>query len=359
MHILKITSDEAVRLFIILIISKIFFWDITKLVVLSSTAAWIHILLSTLIALVLFYIIKKSSGKTEVYDIFDTTEYAFSKVGLILFGIFLSVIQIMNFVIVLKAYCTTITTVTLTNSSNFFVLVFILSTLVASGYLGIKSVTKLSSVSFFVIILFLALLIVFDIPNFEYDNIFPIFGSGIDGFLQSYKNVGFFNELIFLFFLIPVLKNKNDVWKIGTKSIIISSVIITSLTLVFTLIIPYPVNTRYYLPVFEITSSVNFFVIFQRAEAIYLLLWIFTCFLYTGATFCFLLYTIKRTFSLSDSKALIPALLMIVVTLLALFENINAMDKVHDILNYIFSIVLFGVITLIYGAGAFKRRKKE
>ena len=89
------------------------------------------------------------------------------------------------------------------------------------------------------------------------------------------------------------------------------------------------------------------------------MLWIFTCFLYTGATFCFLIYTIKRTFSLSDSKALIPALLMIIVTLMALFENINAMDSVHDVLNYIFSIVLFGIVTLIYGVSAFKRRKKE
>ena len=356
---MKITSNEAIRLFIILIISKIFFWDITKLVVLSSTAAWIHILLSTFIALILFFIMKKASGKEEICDVFDATERAFSKVGLVVFGIFLSIIEITNFVIVLKAYCTTITTVTLTNSSNFFVLMCVLATLIASGYLGIKSVTKLSSVSFFVIVSFIVLLIVFDIPNFEYENIFPIFGSGIGGFLKSYKNVGFFNELLFLFFLIPYLKNKNDVWKIGTKSIIISSVIITSLTLVFTLIIPYPVNTRYYLPVFEITSSVNFFVIFQRAEAIYLLLWIFTCFLYTGATFCFLIFTIKRTFSLSDSKALIPALLMIIVTLMALFENINAMDSVHDILNYIFSIVLFGIVTLIYGVRAFKRRKKE
>jgi len=354
---LKISSSEALRLLVVLIISKIFFWDITKLVTVSSTAAYIHMIISTLLALILFLIMMKFYNTQD--DIFDVTKKTFGKFVFYVFGIFLSVIQVMNFVIMLKSYCTTITTVTLTNSSNFFVLLFILATLVASGYLGIKSVIKVASASFFVLIFFIVILIVFDIPNFEVDNIFPILGNGIDGFKQAYKNVGFFNELLFLFFLIPILKNKGDVKKIGIKSIVISGVIISALTLVFTFIIPYPVNTRYYLPVFEITSSVNFFVIFQRAEAVYLILWLFTAFLYTGATFCFLLYTIKKTFSLSDQKALIPSLLLIIVTLLGLYENVNATELTHNVLSYTFSLLLFVGLTMIFAVNSYKKRSAE
>lgn len=356
---MKINSNEAIRLFVILIISKIFFWDITKLVYRSGTAAWMNAVISTVLALAAFCLVYFAYKKTNYDDVFDTVKYVSGKTGLVIFGVLFAVIQIINFVIVLKAYCNTITTITLTSSSRSFVLAFIVATIIASGYMGIKSVTKLASASFFVIILFLVAMIVFDIPNFDLKNVLPIFGNGIYGIAQSYKSTSFFNEIIFLFFLVPFLKDKKSVGKIGFLSILFSGIIISVITLVFTLIVPYPANTQYYLPVFEITSTVDFFVIFQRAESIFLLLWIFTCFLYMGAAFCFILQTLKKTFSLSDEKAVIPAVLMIIITLMPLYDNINAIDPVHDVISYVFLITLFAVMTVFFAISAYRRKRAK
>lgn len=356
---MKVNEKEAVRLMVVLIISKVFLWDINRFVYSSGTAAWINAVLSTVIAVLAFLILSWVYKKTDYDDVFSCIKSAYGKTGLYIFGTALFIMQLVNLIVVLRIYSNTISTITLTSAPSFFVLIFILATLIASGYFGIESIIKISSVSCIVIVLFIVVLFLFDIPHYELTNIFPILGNGVSGFLNCYKNVGFYNEILFLFFIIPLLKDRKRFKNTGLKSIIYSGIIVILTTLVFTLTAPYPVNTQFYLPMLEISSAVNINVIFQRAESVFLILWIFTCFIYLGSAFCFVLYTFEKTFQISDSKAIIPAVLFIVVTLLAPFENINEANPIYGFMFYAFAITVFCVMTITFAISAFRRKRAK
>lgn len=359
MIFLKVSEKEAVRLIVILVISKIFFWDINRFVYYSASAAWINAVLTTAFTALLFLILKYAYSKNNCADVFDCIKTAYGKTGLIIAGTLLFIMQILNFAVVLRIYSNTISTITLTSMPSYFVLIFILITVIAAGYYGIENLIKLTSVSCCAIVAFITALFLFDIPHFDFTNIFPVFGNGLSGFLKCYKNVGFYNELLFLLFLVPLLKERKNFGKIGFKSIAYSGIIIILTALVYTLTSPYPANTQFYLPVLEISSEVNISVIFQRAESIFLILWIFTCFIYLGASFCFMLYTFEKTFGIKDKKAIIGAVLIISVTLLDLFENINEANPLYRFMFYAFAVSLFVFFTLTFFISAHRRKKEK
>ena len=72
-----------------------------------------------------------------------------------------------------------------------------------------------------------------------------------------------------------------------------------------------------------------------------------------------MLYTFEKTFGIKDKKAIIGAVLIISVTLLDLFENINEANPLYRFMFYAFAVSLFVFFTLTFFISAHRRKKEN
>ncbi len=357
---MKIGTKEAAWVMVVLLVSKILFSDVNRFVYESGTAGYLQVLLCTGVALLLFWgvsaLYKKSGAKG---DLFDLAKSSMGKVGLIISGTILFAFELLNVAMQLKIFSNTISTITLTNSPIYFILIFITVVMVAAGYAGIEGISRFCSIGGFIMAVFLGILLLFDIPHCDGSNLFPILGNGALAILKGTRSIAVFNEIIFLFLLIPYLKPDISIQKIGFTSLIIAGVIFSLCTFFYILTVPYPVALNFYMPLLQISSAVNIDFLFERAESIYLLLWIITCFLYMGITFFFLLITFAKTFSLRNYKALIPAFMAILIVISGFWSNINQLRPFYLALYYIFCGVAYLLPAVIFTVSWIKNRKGQ
>ena len=70
------------------------------------------------------------------------------------------------------------------------------------------------------LILFLA-----DIPYYEVDKIYPIFGNGLfTTFISGLANIFAFQTLAYIYFMPPILKKPEDIKKVSVTAIILSAI---------------------------------------------------------------------------------------------------------------------------------------
>ena len=193
------------------------------------------------------------------------------------------------------------------------------------------------------------------IPEMNVNNIYPVFGNGFQSILSGYEDIPIFYELIYFIFLLPYLDKSYK--KVGYKSVIMFSLILLVFTFAYTLLVPYPTSENFKFPLLQITSSVNLDILFQRIEALYLIAVIFSSFIYLGTTFTISLDIAKKTFCISDYKALIGAFLMIVFTSALLFKNTESAFIAQNIFSKIFFVVGYITIILILTLANIKKKR--
>ncbi|MBE7037449.1 MAG: hypothetical protein E7404_00940 [Ruminococcaceae bacterium] len=356
---MKIASKDATKLITILIVSKILFSDINIFVKGSMSASYLEAIMCALVSIAFFLIISCFFKKSKCADIFEAIEFSFGRKIKIFAGTLFLILILSYTALILKLYTDAILTIAYPNSPAFFVMFFIMLTMVFSAYAGIGTITKFSSVCVSVMLTLLAILYILASKNIDITNIFPVLGNGAGNILMGAKNIFMYNEILFLFFISGFLEKREDAPKIGLKALIYSSVIIVVSTLFYTLCIPYPASKLFNMPLLQLASSTDVSFFLQRSEGIFFLLWIFSSFLYLGATFYFSLYTFKRTFDSSDIKALIPSFIVTVFSSTWFFKNTKIIENYYIIFTSLFVIFSFLVPLIAYIFENIKRRRKN
>lgn len=356
---MKIASKDATRLITILIVSKILFSDINIFVKGSGSASYLEALFCSLVSIAIFLVISSFFRKTKCDNLFEAIEFSFGKLTKRIAGIAFLVLILCYTSLVLKLYTDAILTIAYPTSPAFYIMLFIIITMLFSAYAGIGTITKFCSLSSVIMLFLLAVLYILAVKNADISNIFPVLGNGLLSILSGAKNIFMFNEILYLFFISSFLENKNDAVKIGMKSLIYSSVIIVLSTLIYTLCIPYPVSKMFNMPILQLASSTDLSFFLQRCEGIFFLLWIFSSFLYLGSNFYFSLYAFKQTFDSSDIKALIPSFIVIIFSATWFFKTSAIIEKFYLIFTFIFACFSFVVPLAVYIAENRKRRREN
>lgn len=351
-NVRRITGREATWFLVILLVSKILFADINKYVNHSGTAAYMQSAWCALIALVLFAI---ASHLSEGENILSAANSALGNIGMKSVGIILSLILLLDAGVMLRVYADIISSIALPESSDFFIMLFLIAAAAFAAFAGVGTMAAYSYAAGIVLVASLVLILVLNVPNYDISNIYPVLGNGFENIFTGIDGLSVYADIFLIFLMASYFKPGISVRKTGIKAIIISGIVISATTLAYILTMPYPASSDFTLPVLEIAFDVNLDVIFQRAEGLFLFLWIFSGFILIGTYICFSILSFEKSFKLTDRRAVIGVFLLIAACIALSADTSSLQSKAYGIFYTVFTVIAFALPIAIYGLKRLRR----
>lgn len=348
-----VKSREVTWLFVTLFISKILFSDIGGYISRCGTAAYILTALNCLLTLAFFKLTLLLSGADT--DLFKAAEETgirgFKKiVGALLTVVFLSYAGVM-----MRVYTDVISSIVLPHGSDLKIMAFLVVVSVFVCYAGVGVLTSYSYGVGVVLVSALAAILVLNIPNYDYTNIFPVLGKGADTIASNAVNISAYADLLLLFVITPYLKDKGSAVGSGMRAILISGAVITVSAFAYIMSVEYPFSQSLTLPILEIAFDVNLDVIFQRAEGVFFFLWIFSGFVVIGAYLSFALMSFVKGFGLSDRRAPSSMFVLTAAAIALSIESSASASEGYRLFYNIFAFVSFLIPIAVFGIRRVKR----
>ncbi|MBQ6998963.1 MAG: GerAB/ArcD/ProY family transporter [Clostridia bacterium] len=351
-NVRKIGSREATWFLVILFVSKILFADINEYINFSGTAAYIQTAWCAFATLVLFVVTSYLSGGD---DIFSASYAALGNVGMKSVGILISALLLLDAGVMFRVYADIIASIALPDSSDFFIILLLILAAGVAAFAGVGTLASYAYIAGIVLVSSLALILVLNIPNYTLSNIYPLLGNGGDKILSGIGGINVYADIFLVFLMSVYFKKGESVKKSGVKAIIISGIVITVTTFLYILTVPYPASSGFALPILEIAFDVNLDVIFQRAEGLFLFLWIFSGFILIGAYLSFSVLSFERTFNLSDRRAVIGVFLLIAVCIALCADTSSLKSEVYTAFYKVFTAVAFILPPIVFGIKRLRR----
>ena len=112
--------------------------------------------------------------------------------------------------------------------------------------------------------------------SYNFNSVFPVFGYGLKNtFVYGSSNIYCYGGLIFIFLIMPFLKNCNDLKKVGITSIVLSGgFLILSVSSVL-MLFPFIKDGTNALAVYLSSREVDFGRFLQRSDALFMFIWMF------------------------------------------------------------------------------------
>jgi len=340
---MRLREGEATWLLTVLLTSKILFAGIGRFVAVSGTAGWLQSIWCVFVALVIFRVLCRLYRPFEGKDMMAVAELGMGVGARVLVGVLVSGALMLHTALMLRIYADTVSALTLFESPLFFVLLFFAATMMAGAFAGLGGLARICMVAGVVLGGMLALLLFLSVPRFTIENLFPILGKGVPAVLGGLDGLEIFSDVALLFLITPHLNRDGAYRRVGTRALVWSGVTVTAFVLVYLLCVPYPAATQFKLPMLEIAGGVNADVVFQRAEGIFLLVWIFAGFLSLCITFYLSLYSFSRAAFLSDRRGVTAAFLVIAVALALIPGADGSYARYYQVFFLGYTVFAFGL----------------
>lgn len=327
-----------------------------------GSAAWIMIILDTIVVFVFFAIISPLYEKFLGKDLIDISEIALKKVGKIIIGI-IFIVQILYMThITLREFAEDIKVISLTATPISVVIILFCIAMIVGAYLGIEAICRVYALSVPILTGALTLILMLNSPKFDISRIAPWFGLGVETILKKgLTNLSQFSEIVVLLLIAPFLNNKKAFKGIGRLGILLSGFFLAMATTCYLLIYQFPTSTEFFLPMYQMARIISFGRFFTRIEPAFILIWVLTAFLYLSSSLYFITYIFQRTFDLKYRRPLIVPFIIILFTLSILPENLYStlqIDmQIYSRFSWIIAILLPLILVII--ASVRSRKNKE
>ena len=300
------------------------------------------------IALAITFIICILYKKFIGISFLDITEFLGGKilksiVGFIFFSYFLFTAS----VVLCKAVnCLQIVYYPMTNIS-YTILLFIFSTLIACN---LKNNAFLRATFILVPIVLIAIFFIFagNLRNFNYENIFPIFGNGIYNTLVSGStNLFTFGGLAYIFFLPQNLKKPDNFMSISVISTIVSSISLTLTVATIILMFNKNITSGQLFPLYISVRYIEFGTFFQRLDSAFLMVMNIAICSFLGIYGNLCLGILKEITNISDTKPLSYPFVLLLFSLSLLIDSYYKLDIIQNQVFKVFFFIIIGIGILI------------
>ena len=257
-------------------------------------------------------------------------------------GVILLVSALVQAVSVCAYSAKSITDVFMRKSPFPYILAFVMFPALFGAYFGIKSVSRYSVIAGTVLLFVIGLILLFVSEDYSAVNIHPVLGKGFPGFERVFQCIILFSNILYFYLLSPGCNNtQKSVRREILKIILISGAVFFGICLVCNLTVPFEALGYWRNPLLYIASTVNFSFIVERSEALVFLIWIFISFLTLSALMCFVCSIAAKTFKLSNRKAIIGAVSIVVSSGAMLTYKSNMTESVIA-----FSLIWTGCVSI-------------
>lgn len=324
----------------------------------AGSAGWLMILYLSLIALLLVFLVIWLYKGNEGLDIIDISDKLGGLPVKILTFILVEAIVFAASSLTLRQFAEDMKIISLSMSPISYVTMFFIVGALIACLLGIEAISRASSIIVPVIFAGFVILTLSVIGRGNILNLTPLFGPGPKKiFFDSLPKVSIFSGYIIILVIAPFLKKYENIKKTGLYGVIISAFIMLVAVVTYTLVIPYPVSTQYFLPSFQLARMINYGRFFQRLESIFVFTWASTAILYLSILIYIGVYIFTKTFGLKYYKPICFSFFTIVFTLSLLPENlpVTVMIESQIMRNYMFLITFIYIILLLALTKVFKK----
>lgn len=357
----KLSTFEAICFVLIIIITEIILNISQNFLSSVGTGSVLNLIFISIIAFIFCIFLNKLFKNFSDSDIFDISEFLGGKILKFIISIIYTLFLIFIISSALSSFCYLIKTIYFPNSPILFVMLFFIFAMLISNLIGFDSIKKITCIIVPLAIISIIFVLINSIDSSTFYRNSPILGENIKTtFITGLSNLFVFDIIIYYYFLMPLLKKKNDYSKITKYSLIIT--FITLLFTILSLLTKFPlfnkseeINTLYLL-----TRSIEIGDFLQRIDAIFIFLWIICVFTYTSVVLFWILKINGNLFRLKNEKILsIPFSFICLGLGLFLFSSNYFGIIKTDLYKYIFIFMIFGLGFLILLFGNIKKKFKK
>lgn len=312
---ISLNSRQLTLLISNLLITKMTFSFPRILFKTSGNGAWLQAIYMSLIAYILLWVsfrFFKYSGNKSILELSESIGKKPLKIAV---SIIVTLIIVIHTATEMRTFLESAKIILLPKTKIEYMLLFFGTTVLIGSLCGFNSLATINALFFPFCIFFLAALVLFLIPAYDINNIYPIFGTGVKNiFLESLRDMHCFSDLLVLNLLLPYIGDIKLAKACGTRAVILSGLSLTVICLAYGLTYPYPYSTEFLLIPYQLSRMVKAGEYFQRFEALFEFVWTLTHLLYSGIYVYILCIVLQKAFNLQAVKSLIPG----IVTLLSL-----------------------------------------
>lgn len=357
----KIGFVEAIALIVVVILNSIVLNLPETFIGSCGSSSSLNVIFVSILALIFLFIIVKLFKNFSNSDIIDVSEFLGGKYLKIIVGILfivyfmiISATQLRGFAEILKiVYFPKVAICFLTST-------FLIVAIIANKF-GINTIVK-TNLIVVPLVMFNLLVAFFCVSTrFVPERIFPIFGYGInETFLSGTTNIFAFSGISYIYFLLPMLKKKEDFKAVSFIGIGISSlyVFLSVTCLLFSFADVLSINEIS--PIYLLIRGTDFGRFIQRPDAIFFLGWILSLMSYISISIMLITKIMKK---IGNLKARFPvsyiaAILIFIVGLIPKGEvEIRFLQNV--VYKYSTIVLIFIVSFLILVLANIKYKKKH
>lgn len=341
----KLTTIETICFLSLLSINGIILSTSQIIINSCSTSSILNCLyvsiLALLIVLIYSWLLKKFPNK----NILDLSNYLAGKslkfiVGILFIGYFT-----FRVIIFLRkiSNCLQIVYYPMTNII-FIIALFCISALIVCNF---KNNSSFKTCTLITPVIFITIILIFfgNFKNFDFNNIFPIFGKGINNtFINGINSLFTFSGLSYLFFIPSKIENKNKFTKIAVLSTLISSIFLIFSVANILLLFSHSLSNSELFPLYNSVRYIEFGSFFQRLDAIFLFLCTLSFMCVFSINLSIICDIFKDILNLSNEKPLSFSYILIIFSLTLLIGQTSILsileNQIYKIVFFIFSFFL-------------------
>lgn len=239
-----------------------------------GNSAWIDVLAKALIAMVSLLIVLRLYKPFAPLPFTDLFSYAFGKAGKVIFSYLYVILFTLFNSLLLRLLIEALSTVMATTAPDEFFALFIICAVFVAAYSGTRATSNLSLIIFPLVIATIFTVVIALLPHYRISNLMPILGiSGTRLFKGIFVKHFGFAEIVLLLFFAPLLGDFKKIKRSGFLALFIVALISVSFTAAYTLTVPYPASTKFFLPFYQMTRMIKSGAFLQRLEPIVVFVW--------------------------------------------------------------------------------------
>ncbi|QHT63306.1 endospore germination permease [Paenibacillus lycopersici] len=241
-------------------------------------------------------------------------------VGLLYFSFYLLLASL-----VLRNVGDFITTIVMPETPLQIVHLLFVMAILMSVSLGLEVIARSSEVFLPWVTLLLLVLIVFLVPQIDYDRIQPIFESGAKAIVRASLSVISipYLELTVFLMIIPYVNRPQNVGVAFLKGGVLGGLVIVIITILCVFVLGWDFSSRHTFPSYTLAKKIQVGEFLQRIEVLVAIIWFLTIFYKLSLCFYAAVLGLAQVFRLSSYRPLIvPCGIIITVLSIIVYPNI-------------------------------------
>ena len=303
MNNIKLSNFEAIAIILTITITHSILTLPKSIMTPVDSASLLNIIYVSILALTLTTIIYKLLSKFPGLDIIDISETLGGKLLKRLVGFaFLAYIAFVSSVL-LRTFSNCLKIVYYPMTDLIFIMAIFALSIPISCASSSETVFKANLLTIPVVLLSIVFLFIANTKYFNFQNIFPLFGNGLnETFVRGASNIFAFGGISVLYLLPPILRDKMQFKKVSLLSTALSAIyfVLTVATILF--MFSSVSFTNELMPLYSAVRYIEFGTFFQRLDSAFLLTWILAFFCYLGISYRFCTSIYKKITNIKSDK---------------------------------------------------------